>query len=305
MPPSAPPSSPPSLPPFDPLWNYADPAATEAAFRALLPAAGEAGAAAYEAELLTQIARAEGLQQRFDEAHATLDRVDALLAPGPEMAAARVRSLLERGRVVNSAGDAAGAVPFFEQALDLADAAGQEYHAVDAAHMLGIVCPGEASIAWNERALALAEAAEDPRARGWRGALYNNLGWTYHDLGRHEAALAMFRKHLEVRAEQGNETQIGIALWSIAKTYRLLGRVDEALDLLQQLLPRPERQGNDAEGYTREELGECLLLQGSESEAAPHFARAWTLLHEDPWLRRDEPERLARLRRLGGLATEH
>jgi len=41
--------------------------------------------------------------------------------------------------------------------------------------------------------------------------------------------------------------------------------------------------------------------QTKPAEAAPHFARAWELLHNDPWLSRDEPERLARLKRLGGV----
>ncbi len=290
------------LPDFDALWNYQDPAATEAVFRDLLPPAQAAGDTAYEAELLTQIARTQGLQQRFEAAHATLDQADALITP--DMTTARVRSHLERGRAVNSAGDPKSSAALFEQAFDLASDSGLEYFAVDAAHMLGIVCPGDESIAWNERALALAEAATDPRARAWRGALYNNLGWTYHDLGRHEDALDMFEKHLAVRTEQGNEAQIGIALWSIAKTYRFLGRVDEALVIQQELLVRPERQGNESEGYTREELGECLLLLGRETEAVPHFARAWELLHDDPWLMRDEVERLERLKRLGAVETQ-
>jgi hypothetical protein len=43
------------------------------------------------------------------------------------------------------------------------------------------------------------------------------------------------------------------------------------------------------------------LLLGREGEATKHFARAWELLHEDPWLRQDEPVRLARLKKLGKL----
>jgi hypothetical protein len=68
-----------------------------------------------------------------------------------------------------------------------------------------------------------------------------------------------------------------------------------------ELLELPERQNNDAEGYTREEIGECLLLLGRPAEAAPYFARAWDLLHNDPWLIQDEPQRLERLKRLGSL----
>src|SRR6185503_17006841 len=87
------------LPDFDALWNYGDPAATEAQFQALLPAAG--AAPAYHAALLTQIARAQGLQRQFDAAHETLDAAERLIASN--MTSARIRLLLERGRVYNSA----------------------------------------------------------------------------------------------------------------------------------------------------------------------------------------------------------
>ena len=50
--------------------------------------------------MLTQIARTEGLQREFEEAHAILDTVEAMLTD--EMGVPRIRYLLERGRVYNS-----------------------------------------------------------------------------------------------------------------------------------------------------------------------------------------------------------
>src|SRR5437660_90948 len=129
----------PALPDFDALWDYDNPAASESRFRALLPAADAAGDAAYRAELLTQIARTEGLQGRFAAAHQTLDTVAALLTSDRVMA--RIRYLLERGRVFNSAGAPEPARPLFQAAWGLAQAHGADYHAIDAAHMLGIVAP--------------------------------------------------------------------------------------------------------------------------------------------------------------------
>ena len=52
---------------FDSLWNYDNPAETEAKFREILPDAKNSGDIGYYAELLTQIARTEGLAQKFDE----------------------------------------------------------------------------------------------------------------------------------------------------------------------------------------------------------------------------------------------
>ena len=80
-----------------------------------------------------------------------------------------------------------------------------------------------------------------------------------------------------------------------------MGRLDEALKTQLKLLELPELQGGENEGYTREEIAECLLLLGRQNEASSHFACAWELLHEDPWLKRDEPQRLERLQRLGNV----
>lgn len=289
--------TPAALPAIDSLWSFQDPAGSEARFRALLPRAQDD--VAYRAEVLTQLARSQGMQHRFDDARATLDEADALIKPA--MVRARVRSRLERGRVANSSKDAAGAIPLFEDALRLAQEAQLEYLAVDAAHMLGIASPPERAIEWNERAIQLAEQARDPLARRWVGSISNNLGWTYHGLGRHADALRMFQKTLAFHQQAGPPLREGIARWSIAKMYRHIGRVDEALAVQRALLERPERQNNPAEGYTREELGECLLALGRAEDARPEFARAWQLLHTDLWLQRDESARLARLKELGGV----
>lgn len=290
-------ASDPSSVDLDADWNFDDPAGTEARFRKALPHAEASDDDAYLAEVLTQIGRAQGLQMHFDEAKGTLERAASLITP--DMSKAQVRLLLERGRVRNSSGDPSGSIPLFEEALELAGFSGLDGLAVDAAHMLGIVEPGEAGLRWNQVALRVAEASADPTARRWRGSLYNNLGWTYHDLGRHQDALAMFEAHLEVRTEEGDVVQAAIARWSIAKTYRFLGRVQEALALQMQLLADIERRGDQPDGYVHEEIAECLLALGRPEEARPHFGRAWEVLHQDPWLQRDQPERLARLADLG------
>ena len=286
------------LPSFDALWNFDDPAGTEIRFRELLAKTKESSDPGYAAELLTQIARTQGLQQKFDEAHATLDRVDASLKP--DMKIAKVRSLLERGRVFNSSGKAKESIPTFKEALRVAQESGLENYAIDAVHMLGIAEKGKESLNWNLEAIRLAEAAKDPKARRWLGPLYNNTGWTYFDMGQYAEALKLFERDIEFRRQSATNVEVGIARWSAAKMLRHLGRVDESLKLQMELLEDPDRKNNDSEGYTREEIGECLLLLKRSGEAGPYFARAWELLHNDPWLSRDEPDRLARLKRLGG-----
>src|SRR5262249_25261719 len=116
---------------------------------------------------------------------------------------------------------------------------------------------------------------------------------------RHDEALALFERDIAYRHSIGAEFEASIALWSKAKTLRFLGRVDEALPIQQSLVDHPLRNGKPAEGYTHEEIGECLLLLGRESEATPHFAIAYRCLRAPNLV---DARRLERLRTLGAVA---
>jgi tetratricopeptide (TPR) repeat protein len=163
--------------------------------------------------------------------------------------------------------------------------------------MMAIVEPAEQQIAWNLRALELAQHSPDERARRWQGSLYNNIGWTYHDIGQYDRALEMFQQALVFRQAQGQPAQIRIARWSVARALRSLGRTAEALAMQRQLLDEHEHAGM-TDGYVLEELGECLLSLGRSDEARPYFARAYATLSDDPWLAQNEPTRLERLKQL-------
>ncbi len=285
---------------FDELWDYQDPAGTEARLLARLPAAEAGGDRDYLAQLLTQLARTHSLRGQFDPAQAYLDRAEGLA--GPELAVARVRLLLERGRCYNSAGDPARARPLFRQAFELAQDAGADFFAVDAAHMLGIAAATpEEQIAWDERALARAESATGRRTRQWLGPLYNNMGWSYHDAGDYERALTLFRRSLhwrETEAAPRQEGPIRIARWSVARALRSLGRLEEAL-AEQQALAEAWAAAGGEDGYVHEEIGECLLALERAEEAREHFRQAYRLLAQDRWLTEHEAPRLERLRQLG------
>jgi len=79
--------------------------------------------------------------------------------------------------------------------------------------------------------------------------------------------MEMFEKALKFRQQQGDEPQIQIAKWCVARCLRSLGRVDEAL-AVQRVL---EQNGEGM--YVYEEIAECLLLLKREAEARPYFAR--------------------------------
>lgn len=279
---------------IDALWNYADPAASEQRLRA----AAEGASALDRLLLQTQVARTYSLRARFDEAHRELDAVAA--DPLAEAPAVAVRLRLERGRSFNSAGQGERARPLFEDAFARAQAAGLDDLAVDAAHMVAIAYgASDLALAWNRRALAIAETSPDPRARRWRLALLNNSAWALHDQGRAAEALPLFEQALAEARQRGRRTPILIADWSVARCLRSLQRYDEALARQRALLATHLDAGSD-DGYVHEEIAENLLALGRADEAAPAFARAAALLGQDPRFVRDEAPRLARLRALGG-----
>ncbi len=280
---------------FDTLWNYDDPAATERQFRQLLPAAEAQGDKSYLAQLLTQIARAQGLHRLFEDAHQTLDVVSKLLTD--DLQTAHVRYQLERGRVLNSSSKSDQARAFFMEAWEQAKRIHEDFYAVDAAHMLAIVSPSDEQMQWNLKALALAESSPQPRAHKWIGSLYNNIGWTYHDLKQYEEALAIFEKALQWRKEQGEPTTIRVAKWCIARTLRSLGRTQEALDQQLALLAEHQAAGT-TDGYVSEEIAECLFELGRSDEARSYFTQAYTELSKDVWLVENEAARLERLKDL-------
>ncbi|MBK9245009.1 MAG: tetratricopeptide repeat protein [Burkholderiales bacterium] len=278
---------------IDSYWEYGDPAASEARFRALLPQAG----GDQRLELLTQVARTYSLRRDFEQAHRLLDEVEPQLAAAG--AAPRVRYLLERGRTFNSVGEKARARPLFIEAWEVARAAGLDGLAVDAAHMVPIVAGGPEGAEWTRRGVELARGSADAKARALLPALLNNHAWNLHDEGRYAEALTVFREAESAWLATGRQPQGRIARWSVARCLRSLGRHDEAL-AIQRALEQEWAAAGQADGYVFEELAELLEATGKPGEAKPYFRRAAEELSRDAWLANNEPARIARLRERGG-----
>jgi len=204
---------------LDALWDFADPVASEAAFRAAISASDEPVS---RAVLGTQLARALGLQERYDEADRVLERIDA---PIP---AIRARVALERGRLRNSGGHPDDAVGFFENAATVAEAAGETFLLVDALHMLGIAQPERGDVHTVAALRVLdAEPRPDRRTQRWRVSLHNNRGWALFDAGDLDAALQEFEQALRDAEEYGTEEQRG---WAREAIEECLEAIDAAAD---------------------------------------------------------------------------
>jgi len=274
------------------MWNFGDPAASERRFDdALRQAHGE------DALILhTQIARTYSLRGRFSDAHGELDRVEH--EAGVPSAEVGVRLLLERGRTWRSSDDAARAEPMFRAAWERARAAGLDFLAADAAHMVALVVSDPVEqISWNQKAIDFATNSVQAKAKRWLASLHNNLAWTLHGLGRYEEALEHFQIALSERERRGEAGETRVAQWAVARCLRSMARYDEALAIQLRLQSESETAG-DPDGYIYEEIGELKLVQGDPAAARPYFAKAYARLQADPDLRAHEPERLERIRGL-------
>jgi tetratricopeptide (TPR) repeat protein len=213
------------------LWDFDDLDSTEQRLRAELARALDDDA---RAEVLTQLARVEGLRGEFDGGERLIQEAAAVAG---DNATAGARIDLERGRLRRSSGDAEAALPLFESAFAIAREAGASFIAADAAHMTALAAPDAAGfVAWTRRGIELAESDDD--ARYWLGPLLNNLGWNYYDAGDFEPALDAFERALCAREEDpGNAEAVEIARYAVGKSLRALGRSEEAQPLLLEADP--------------------------------------------------------------------
>ncbi|GAA4378807.1 tetratricopeptide repeat protein [Nocardioides caricicola] len=222
------------------LWDFDDPAGSEQRLRE----AADVAEGTERLVLLTQVARALGLQERYDDGHALLDH----LAVGDHEVAARVS--LERGRLLRSSGDPDAARPHFDAA---AAHEGNDALRIDAMHMQALVAPLEQRVAINEQALEVALGSDQPEARDWDASLLNNIGMAHADAGDLEAALATFERALAARERIGDDARTRVARWMVGWALRRLGRTAEALAVQRALKGELDAIGA-TDPYVDEEL---------------------------------------------------
>jgi tetratricopeptide (TPR) repeat protein len=261
------------------LWDFDDLDGTEQRLTRQLE---HEGSDSGRAEVLTQLARVEGLRGEFAACERLLEEAEPL-AGTDEVACARID--LERGRMLRSSGDLSGSLPLFESAFAIALAAGEDFIAIDAAHMAALAAGDrEGFSVWTRRGIDLARSSG---VSYWLGPLYNNLGWEHYEAREFDAALEAFERALDARErdpERPDEAEI--ARYCVGKTLRALGRADEAAALLERCVA--SRPGDS---YFHEELAESYALLGRTDDARAQAELALGLLEKEE----HESERASRL----------
>lgn len=255
------------------LWDFSRPDVSEQRFRAALLTASEDDALI----LRTQIARSLGLRRDFERAREELRAVAKELdRAGAE---ARTRYFLELGRTYASAAHPAElqtpqarelARSAYRQAIELARTASLDGLAIDAIHMMAFVDTGAADqLTWAEEALRIVESSTQPAARRWEASIRNNLGHALHQLGRYDEALVQLRQAVAIRERGTSAEATRTAHWMVARTLRVMGRVDEALKI-QLRLEREADLASKPDRYVFEEL-RLLYASKGEPDRARHY----------------------------------
>jgi tetratricopeptide (TPR) repeat protein len=276
-----------------PLWDFGDLDASEARFTERLDAEQDDG---LRAELLTQLARVEGLRGDFEAGELRLRDAEGLAGASPR---AGIRIDLERGRLRNSSGDPEDALPLFVRAIERAEEQGELFIAADAAHMAAIAAPDrEARLAWTKHGIALAESGDG--GRYWVGPLLNNLGWDQYEAGEYESALASFERALEHRlGDPENREAIAFGRYAVAKAQQALGHHNEAAEQLALAIAWTEDE-KAPDGWYHEALAQSAAALGREDEARKNAELALELLSDADPSFADDDERAGRLRELAG-----
>jgi tetratricopeptide (TPR) repeat protein len=220
-------------------FDFDRPAETETRFLALAESTHDADA---RAEFLTQAARAQGVQDKLEEAHATLARSRAENAANPRL---RARHALERGRLLRRSGDREGAVRAFTLAYEIGSSAGEDALAADAAHMMALISPADVAFIWVERGLAIAERSDRPAARAWTGTISYNWAVALGESGDHAGAATYLRRALAARRAQGDAELVRATERTLAQELALSGSAAEARTILERLLIEERAAGLD------------------------------------------------------------
>lgn len=259
-------------PSFDYIWQaLEDPADIEAALQSTYDDNHDQLTRSFLAQLLTQIARARGMQDKLREAQAALDK--AKWESSDKVAVIRME--VETARLRRVQGKDVEATTLLKKVYETAEGAPLDYFKADAAHILYLVEPDKGpkdAKTWEDAVLKIARDSVNVKTRRWAAVVLTDQGWKIFNEGRAIEALPLFEEALEIRKAAftysynrhdgqpllKTKQAYRVARWNLARVLREVGRYERAYKLQKELYDEGPTPKNEEELAILEKLRKQL-----------------------------------------------
>lgn len=226
---------------------------------------------------------------------AALAKLDALIARAPASdPALRGELLYRKADAMSFAGDTAGSVPVLEQALAIAERAGND---VARLNTMILLLGAYEELGKSVEASALAKIAEAaalrvPRDPGVHARLASTLGSLAYNAGDHATAERHYKEvvRLETEARGERAPAIAGAQHNLGLAVHMAGRLDEAVQIQEQALAMFEATvgpNHPDVALVVSELAGIAIERGKLTEAIPLYRRALAI--QEATLGKDHP----------------
>ena len=271
----------------------------EKALKRFIPSAKALKNKSIYLQILSRLALTQAAQKKFKLAHKTLDKAEKELTSDQTLA--KVRLILERGRVFLISYDFKAALPLIKKGYKLSKKYKFDTFTIDAAHMIpAIVNNVKEKIRWNQIAIDIAKKTRDKKLKEeWLVVLFQAIGLNYIEAKQYKKALSAFEQSKKLTGKFTPKIVILGANIGIAKSLRLLNFLDKALSIQLSLLKECNNltkenlhpiETNLFYGWVCEELAEIYLKNVTKFSSL-----AYQYLSKDLWHIKQEPKRLARM----------
>ncbi len=177
----------------------------------------------YDIAILTQIARAQGLQRRFADAQATLDQV-RMRPDSNDTGSARSAISSNKAESITHRGVMRKRCGWFQDAFTAANAQQQDFYGIDALHMLAIADVPERQCIGIYKQWHSLNNPPIPARRTGKDRCTTTLGGSYFEEGEYSQALTSFEPPYNGASSRAKSVRYLIARWCVARTLRALGQ---------------------------------------------------------------------------------
>lgn len=209
---------------------------------------------------------------RYDSALYFLEKANNTAAKIKD-AKAQTKALNAMGNIYSDKGDNVKALPFYHQALALADAENDKITAARITKNIGILYVQwknfPQALKYYRQAIETAKAAND---YSLAADCYNNIGIVYEQESKFAEALEVYNKALEYYTQANKQTGIAMTLSNQAIVHKYMGNYDLSVQKNLQSLAISQQTGDQwSQGATLNNLA-SVLIKKKDLQTASQYA---------------------------------